>query len=120
MKPLPTGVSELPVGECSRPNLIEAPNHDRNFSSDLQHFVQQELASGHYQDERELVLEAVRFYRDSNRRLEELRAEIKARRKSLDEGKGIELEDDAALEAFFDDIEAEVADELAGGKKPQG
>jgi Arc/MetJ-type ribon-helix-helix transcriptional regulator len=87
------------------------------FPSDLQQFVQQELASGHYRNEDELLVEAVRYYRDSNIRLRELREEIRTSLEQLDRGEGIELADDAALEAFFDQIDVEVRSELAAEKK---
>jgi putative addiction module CopG family antidote len=87
------------------------------FPPDLQQFVQQEVASGRYRDEGELVQEAVRFYRDSNRRHQELKESIKASLEQIDRGEGIRLENDAALEAFFDDIEAEVEEELAKAEK---
>jgi len=83
------------------------------FPPDLQEYVQHELASGRYASEGELLVEAVRFHRDRNVRLEQLREEIKTALEQLDRGEGIELADDAALEAFFDDIEAEVQGELS-------
>ena len=87
------------------------------FPPDLQQFVQEEVASGHYRSEDELVLEAVRYYRESNVRLQRLREEIRTSLEQLDRGEGIELADDAALEAFFDQIGAEVESELAAEKK---
>ena len=90
------------------------------FPPDLQQFVQEEVASGHYRSEDELVLEAVRYYRESRARLEQLREDLKLRLQQLDEGQGIELEDDAALQAFFDQIGDEVEDELAKGEKSRG
>ena len=78
------------------------------------------MASGHYRSEHELVLEAVRYYRESRARLEQLREDLKLRLQQLDEGQGIELEDDAALQAFFDQIGAEVDDELAKGEESRG
>ncbi len=90
------------------------------FPPDLQQFVQQELASGHYRSEDELLLEAVRFYRDNNIRLDQIRQELRARLQQLDEGQGIELADDAALETFFDEIESEVRDDLAKQKHSHG
>ena len=74
---------------------------------DLQQFVREEVASGHYRSEDELVLEAVRYYRESNVRLQRLREEIRTSLEQLDRGEGIELADDAAREAFFDEIGAE-------------
>jgi len=89
------------------------------FPPDLQQFVSEELASGHYRSEGELLVEAVRFYRDSTVRRRELRDEINARLRQLDRGEAIEIEDDAALEAFFDQIGIEVQEELAREKERQ-
>ena len=87
------------------------------FPPDLQQFVQEELASGHYKNEDEFLVEAVRSYRDRNVRLRELKEEIKTSLEQLDRGEGIELADDAVLETFFDEIDREVQSELAAAKK---
>lgn len=87
------------------------------FPPDLQQFVRDEVASGHYRSEDELLLEAVRYYRESNVRWHRLREEIGTSLEQLDRGEGIELADDAALEAFFDQIDTEVQSELAAEKK---
>ena len=87
------------------------------FPPDIQQFVREEVASGHYRSEDELVLEAVRYYRESSVRLQRLREEIKTSLEQLNLGEGIELADDAALETFFDQIDAEVRSELAAQKK---
>ena len=86
------------------------------FPPDIQQFVRQELASGNYQSEEELVAAAVRFLRDNNARLKRLREGLKTRLGRLDRNEGVELEDDEALGAFFDRIEAEVNEELAAGR----
>lgn len=83
------------------------------FPPEIRQFVQQELAKGNYQSEEELVLVAVRFLRDSNLRLEQLREGLEARLDGLDRGLGIELENEESLGTFFDQIEAEVDHELA-------
>ncbi len=85
------------------------------FPPDIQQYVRQEIASGHYQSEEELVLEAVRFLRDSNLRLEQLREGLEARLDRLQGGEGIKLEDDEALGSFFDEIEAEVHEAFSTG-----
>jgi len=86
------------------------------FPPESQQFVQQELAKGKYQSEEELVLEAVRFLRESHLRLERLREGLQTRLDCLDRGHGIELENEEALGTFFDQIEAEVNQELAPGR----
>lgn len=85
------------------------------FPPDLQQFVQQQLASGHYENEGEFLSQAVRFYRDSGIRLEQLREEIGDQLERLDRGEGTKLADDAAMEAFLAEIEAEVQSEFTGG-----
>jgi len=90
------------------------------FPRDIQQFVRQELASGNYRSEEELVVAAVRFLRDSEVRLRQLRAGLRGRLDRLDRGEVIELDDDEALESFLDQVEAEVKEELAGGKSADG
>jgi Arc/MetJ-type ribon-helix-helix transcriptional regulator len=89
------------------------------FPPDLQQFVTEELASGHYRSEDELLVEAVRFYRDSTVRRRELCEEISSRLRGLDRGEAIELEDDAAMDRFLDQIGIEVDEELAREKERQ-
>jgi putative addiction module CopG family antidote len=79
------------------------------FPREIQRFVQQELASGVYRSEEELVLDAVRLLRNSKRHLEHLRQELATRLKSLEHGDGVEVDEDKTLGQLFDDIEAEVA-----------
>ncbi len=86
------------------------------FPPDIQQFVRQELASGNYRSEEELVVEAVRFFRDNNLRLKRLRQGLKTRLERLGHGDGVELESDEALGAFFDRIDDEVDRELATSK----
>lgn len=78
---------------------------------DVQQFVHDEVARGSYRTPEELVIEAVRLLRDGSRRLEQFREQLQARVARLRQGQGIELEDDGALEKFFDAIEAELAEE---------
>ena len=69
---------------------------------ELQHFVEQELASGRYRSRDEVICEGLRLLRE--RRLYELRREIDVGLEQLDRGEGIEFEDEQALKAFFEDI----------------
>ena len=71
---------------------------------DLQQFLDQELASGQYRSADEVICAGLRLLRD--RRLYELRSDIQAGLEQLERGEGIELEDQRALRAFFDDIKA--------------
>ena len=78
---------------------------------DVQQFLDAEVAGGTYRSREDVVTEAVRMLRDSNRRFQEFREEIRARVARLRRGEGIEIEDDEALERFFDEVEAEAAAE---------
>ena len=71
---------------------------------DLQQFLDQELASGQYRSADEVICAGLRLLRD--RRLYELRSDIQAGLAQLERGEGIELEDEQALRAFFDDVKA--------------
>ena len=84
-----------------------------SFPPDLEQFVQTELASGKYNSEEELVLAAVRLLHQRELHLRQFRDNLKKRLDRLDRGEGIQLEDDEALGTFFDEIEAEVNQELA-------
>ena len=59
------------------------------------------------------MVDAVRLLQAANLRLEQLRQGIRDRLAGIDRGEGIELEDDEALEKFFDQLEAEANAELA-------
>ena len=83
-----------------------------SFSPELQQILQEELATGEYDSQDELLLEAVRLLADRNRRRQELRRELQIGRDQLDRGDGIELDSDEALGTFFDGIRAEVNAEL--------
>jgi Arc/MetJ-type ribon-helix-helix transcriptional regulator len=75
------------------------------FPADLQQLVREELATGKYPTEDELLMAAVQLLRDQDKHLEEIKAELNRRIAGLDRGGGIELEDDDALKLFFQDIE---------------
>jgi putative addiction module CopG family antidote len=78
---------------------------------DVQQFLRDEVSSGSYGSNEELVAEAVRLLRDGHRQFQAFREQLQARVARLQRGEGIELEDDEALERFFDQIESEVAAE---------
>lgn len=80
------------------------------FPPELKSFVDAELSQGRYPSEGDLVCDAVRLLRQ--KRVRGLRAEIDCGQAELDTGLGIEV-DDAELDAFFDEIEAECDQELA-------
>jgi antitoxin ParD1/3/4 len=72
----------------------------------LEQFVLDQLASGKYQSSSDVVCEAVRLMRDRERRREELRREVDRGIAQLEAGEFVELDSEAALQDFFDDIEA--------------
>ena len=78
-----------------------------SFPSDLQQIVQLELASGNYSSEDELLLEAVRLLHQREDDLRNFKARLQGRLDRLDRGEGIEIEDEAALRAFFDDVQTQ-------------
>jgi antitoxin ParD1/3/4 len=73
---------------------------------DLEKFVHDQLASGKYQSSADVLTDAVRLLRDRELRREELRTEIDRGIRQLEAGECVDLDSDAALEAFFDDADA--------------
>ena len=76
------------------------------FPPELQQMVRQELTAGNYSSEDELLLEAVRLLRQRDEDLRQFKAQLHDRLDRLERGVGIELEDEQALRAFFDEIQA--------------
>ena len=77
-----------------------------SFSPELQQLVRQEMACGCYTSENELLLEAMRLLHQREEDLRNFKAQFQGRLDRLDHGEAIELEDEGALRAFFDDIQA--------------
>lgn len=75
--------------------------------SDIAQFIEQEIASGRYRSEDELVLDAVKVLRELKERHRRLSDDIQQGIRELDEGHGIELEGDAELQQFLNEIKAE-------------
>ena len=86
------------------------------FPREIQQFVHDEIARGHYRNEQDLLVEAVRYLRESGIRLEGLRQEVQRRLARLDRDGGFDLADDQALEAFLDSVENEVQQEASREK----
>ena len=80
---------------------------------DVQQFLRDEVAKGKYRSGDELVVQAVRLLRDGSRQFQLFREELRNRVSGLKRGSGIEIEDDDALERYFDEIENEAADDSA-------
>ena len=76
------------------------------FPAELEQLVRQELASGSYSSEDDLLLAAVRLLHQREEDLRNFKAQLQGRLDRLDRGQGIELESEAALRDFFDDIQA--------------
>lgn len=77
-----------------------------SFPPELQQMVREELDSGHYTSEDEVLLEAVRLLRQREDDLRNFKTQLQTRLDRLDRGEGIELEDETALRTFFDDVQA--------------
>ena len=71
---------------------------------DLEQFVQQQLASGEYRSEEEVVTAGLQVLRELKRRQAEFRQDVQAGVEQLDRGEGIKLAPEE-LRAFFDDIQ---------------
>ena len=77
------------------------------FPTELQQLVREELATGVYSSEDELLMEAVRLLHQRETDLRNFKSQLQNRLDRLDRGEGIELENEAALRAFFDDVQAQ-------------
>ena len=77
------------------------------FPTELQQLVREELATGVYSSEDELLIEAVRLLHQRETDLRNFKSQLQNRLDRLDRGEGIELENEAALRAFFDDVQAQ-------------
>jgi len=73
---------------------------DDSFSPELRQLVEQELATGSYVSENELLLEAMRLLARRDQRREELRGELQIGRDQLDRGKYTEYDDQTLRERF--------------------
>ena len=73
--------------------------------SDLEQFVQQQVATGQYHSQDEVVIAGLQILREVKCRQATLREQVQVGIDQLDRGEGIEL-DQNELRAFFDDIQA--------------
>lgn len=78
----------------------------QRLPQELEQFVAQELARGEFASREELIVEGVRLLQERRRHLETLRDEIDTGLQQLERGEGLEIADEAAHRAFFDDIRA--------------
>ena len=80
--------------------------------ADLAEFVQQELQSGKYTSEKELVCEALRLLRERERRIDDLREEILPALDRLDRREG-KIYDEDGLRQMADDVKSRGRQRLA-------
>ena len=71
---------------------------------ELEAFVGNELAAGRYPSKEALVCDAVRVLQDLQIRRAELQRHVQQGIDQLDRGEGTSLEDEQALQTYFDDI----------------
>ena len=72
--------------------------------SDLDLFVQQQLASGEYRSQEEVVVAGLQVLRELKDRQADFRRDVQMGVEELDRGEGIKLTAEE-LRAFFDDIQ---------------
>ncbi len=80
--------------------------------ADLSEFVQQELQTGKYTSEDELICDALRLLRELERKREQLKADIQVGLDQLDRGEYTEY-DDQGLDDLFERIKTEGRKKLA-------
>ena len=78
---------------------------------ELHQFIQNEITSGRYGSEDELLCDAVRLLRSW--KLHQLREKVQLGVNQISRGEETVIENDKQLAAFFDEIESEVQNELA-------
>lgn len=84
---------------------------------DLEIYVQSKIASGQCESEQALIADAIRIYRDLDERYAELRQSIKEGFDQIERGDYIELNGEAEIRQFFDDIAARGRARLGIGNK---
>jgi putative addiction module CopG family antidote len=83
------------------------------LSGELSEFVQVRVASGGYASEDAVIREAFRLLKQR----EELLEHIDEGTRQIRAGQGIELEDDRALERFFEDVKERGRQRAAAGRQ---
>jgi putative addiction module CopG family antidote len=79
-----------------------------SLPSDIQHFIRDQVSTGRYSSEADVVADAVKLLRDQEENYERFRAEVQRRLKSLDGGNYIELNGDEELAQFFEELLQEI------------
>lgn len=85
---------------------------------EFQQFVHNVVVRGGYKSEADVVGTALGLLQERERRVEQLRREIRPALERLDRGEGIELDDDG-LDELFDEIKAQGQEEDASGRESQ-
>jgi antitoxin ParD1/3/4 len=75
-----------------------------SLSPELEQLLQNELATGKYRSENELLLEAVQLLTARDKRMEELRRQVQIGRDQIDRGECTEF-DDVSLRRFFEGLQ---------------
>jgi antitoxin ParD1/3/4 len=86
--------------------------------TELEQFVQQQVATGEYHSPREVVAAGLQVLREVKRRQAEFRRQVQEGIDQLDRGEGVELAGDE-LRAFFDDIQARGRQRYEASRKGQ-
>jgi antitoxin ParD1/3/4 len=81
---------------------------------ELKSFVETEIASGKYRSTEEVIATVLRLLKDRVLRLNALRADLQIGLDQLEKGQGTVVADEAAHDAFFEDIEKRCQQGLAG------
>jgi putative addiction module CopG family antidote len=85
--------------------------HSTTFPPDLERFIEQAIAQGRYRSSAELFFDAVRLLRDREMsredRLKELRESIEEAAQQIERGECTVLNNEAEIDAFFEEILAE-------------
>ena len=84
--------------------------------SDLEPFVQQQVATGQYASADEVVVAGLQVLRELKRRQEEFREQVQLGVDELDRGEGTKVAA-SDLRAFFDDIQARGRQRYEASKK---
>ena len=74
------------------------------LSSEVERLLRNELATGRYRSENEVLLEAVQLLSARDRRLEELRGQVQVGRDQIDRGECTEF-DETGMQQFFEGLQ---------------
>jgi antitoxin ParD1/3/4 len=81
-----------------------------SLTPELEQLIRDKVEADHYDNASELVREGLRLIEERDRKLAWLRAEIKKSDEEFESGDFVEVDD---IDEFFDQVDREVAEELA-------